>query len=177
MSKWIIDPDHSVAAFKVRHLMVAHVRGQFNRLSGSVYFDSAEPTTFTLEVQVDTEGIYTGIVKRDEHLKSPDFLNVAANQRITFKSSGFEGTIKGGKLSGDLTIHGVTRPVTLDLKISGPAQVPDELGGGTTLGLTASTTIDREKFNMNWNVPLADGGLMVGREVQIDLDLEADIEE
>ena len=177
MAKWNIDPDHSVAAFKVQHMMITHIRGQFNKLSGSAMFDPADHSTFSLEVMVDTTGLYTGIKKRDAHLSSPDFFDVATYPAITFKSTGFKASGNGGKLTGDLTIHGVTKPVNLEVAFAGPVMTPEDFGGETTLGITATATVNREDFGMAWNVPLDDGGIMVGWDIGINLDIEADLEE
>jgi len=177
MPKWNIDADHSVAAFQVRHLMITHVRGQFNKLSGSALFDPADRSSFSLEVSIDATGLYTGIRKRDDHLSSPDFFDVAANPVITFKSTGFKPAGDGGILAGDLTIHGVTQPVTLEVAFSGPVVSPADLGGDITLGITATAVINREDFGMVWNVPMDDGGVMVGLDIGIKLDIEADLEE
>ncbi len=177
MAKWNIDPDHSVAAFKVRHMMVAHVRGQFNKLGGTIAYDQNDPSLFSLEVTIDVLGLLTGIAQRDEHLQSPDFFDMAAHPTIVFKSSAFTPGGKGGKLTGDLTIHGVTKPVVLDLTFSGPIRSPEDFGGEITLGITATATVNREEFGMVWNVPMDDGGVMVGKEIAIDLDIEADLKE
>jgi len=177
MAQWNIDPDHSVAAFKVRHMTVAHVRGQFNKLSGSALFDPADRSSFSLEVSIDASGIYTGIKKRDGHLASPDFFDMATHPAITFKSTGFTAAGDGGSLTGDLTIHGVTQPVTLEVAFSGPVVSPEDLGSDTTLGITATSTVNREDFGMAWNVPMDNGGVMVGLDIGINLDIEADLEE
>lgn len=177
MTKWNIDPDHSVAAFNVLHMMAAHVRGQFNRLSGSAQFDPGDRSSFSLEVTIDATGIYTGIAQRDGHLSSPDFFDLATHPAISFQSTGFKASAGGGSLAGDLTIHGVTQPITLDVKFSGPVISPKDFGGETTLGITATASINREDFGMTWNVPLDDGGVMIGKEIWIDLDIEADMEE
>lgn len=177
MPKWNIDADHSVAAFKVRHMMITHVRGQFNKLSGAALFDPADHSSFSLEVTIDATGIYTGIRKRDDHLSSPDFLDVAKHPAITFKSTGFKAAGAGGILTGDLTIHGVKQPATMEVAFSGPVVSPADLGGDTTLGITATTVINRKDFGMAWNVPMNDGGMMVGPDIGINLDIEADLED
>jgi polyisoprenoid-binding protein YceI len=177
MPKWKIDADHSVAAFKVRHMMITFVRGQFNKLSGSALFDPADRSSFSLEVMIDASGLYTGIKKRDDHLASPDFLDVAEHPAITFKSTGFTAAEDGGILTGDLTIHGVTQSVTFEVAFSGPVVSPADLGGDTTLGITATALVNREDFGMTWNVPINDGGVMVGMDIGINLDIEADLEE
>lgn len=175
--KWNIDPDHSVAAFKVRHMMAAYVRGQFNKLSGSARFDPKDLSSFSLEFVVDATGLYTGIAQRDEHLSSSDFFDLETYPTITFKSTGFTAARGGGRLAGDVTIHGVTKPITLEVKFSGPVVSPEDFGGETTLGIAASALINREEFGMVWNVAMDDGGVVVGKDVGIDLDIEADLEE
>ena len=177
MAKWNIDPDHSVAAFKVHHMMVSHVRGQYNKLSGAVQFDPSDHSSFSLEVMVDATGLYTGIKKRDDHLASPDFFDVATHPTITFKSTGFTASGDGGTLTGDLSIHGITKSIPLEVAFSGPVISPEDFGGETTLGITATATINRQDFDMAWNVPLNDGGVMVGWDIGINLDIEADLEE
>lgn len=178
MAKWTIDADHSVAAFSVRHLMITNVHGQFNRISGTVDFDPADQAGLALEAVIDVAGIYTGISKRDEHLRSPDFFDAQRLPTITFHSTGFDaaGTNKG-RLAGELTIHGITRPVTFDVTFFGPVIGPEELGRETTVGLSARTSLNREDFGMTWNVPFGDGGVVVGREIEIDLEIEADLTE
>lgn len=178
MAKWNIDPDHSVAAFKVRHMMLANVRGQFNKISGSIQFDFENQSEFSLEATIDASGIYTGIGQRDEHLSSPDFFDVAKHPNISFRSTGYElQESNKGKLTGDLTIHGITHPVNLDVNFAGPMKSPEDMGGETSLGITASATINREDFGMAWNAPLDNGGVMVGTDIEIHLDIEADLEE
>ncbi len=174
MAKWIIDPDHSVAAFTVRHMMVSNVRGQFNKLSGAIQFDPADIAHSSVEVEIETEGIWTGIQKRDEHLRSPDFFDVAQYPKIFFRSAKVNAV--GGKrfsLTGNLTLHGVTRSVSFDAEYVGPVKGTEE--GETCLGFTAVAEINREDYGILWNVAsLEKGGVVVGREVRITLDVEAD---
>ena len=174
MAKWIIDPDHSVAGFAVRHMMISNVRGQFNKISGVVLFDPPDLDHLSVEAEIDAEGIYTGIQKRDEHLRSPDFFDVTRYPKIVFKSTKAEAG--GGnrcKVTGNLTIRDVTRPVTFEVEYSGPVKDPfDE--GGTSIGFSASTEINREDFGVLWNAPM-EGGVIVGKEVRITLDVEADL--
>jgi polyisoprenoid-binding protein YceI len=174
MAKWVIDADHSVAAFSVRHMMVSNVHGQFNKISGTVQFDSSDMARSSVEVEIDAAGLYTGIQKRDEHLRSPDFFDVAKYPLILFKSGRVE-SLGGNRFSvtGALTIHGITRPVTFDAEYLGPVKGTEE--GETVIGFTASTTINREDFGIMWNVALLEkGGVVVGKDVQISLDIEAD---
>ena len=174
MAKWVIDPDHSVAAFAVRHMMVSNVHGQFNKISGAIQFDPSDVARAAVEAEIDVPGIHTGIPKRDEHLTSPDFFDVAKYPKILFKSTRVDLT--GGnhfKVSGTLTIHGVTRPVTFDTEYLGPVKGTEE--GETVIGFTATTAVDREDYGITWNVALLEkGGVVVGKEVQITLDVEAD---
>jgi polyisoprenoid-binding protein YceI len=173
MAKWKIDPDHSVAAFIVRHMMIADVRGQFNKISGTIYFDPAEAAKSSVEAVIAVGGIYTGITKRDDHLRSPEFLDVEKYPQIIFRSSKVE-SLNGNRLkvTGDLSIHGTTRTVVLDAEFSGIEKSPY---GETTIGFSAATLINREDYGLLWNVALESGGVMVGKEVKIILDIEADL--
>jgi len=175
MAKWVIDPDHSVASFVVRHMMVANVRGQFNRISGAIHFDPADMTNSSVEIFIDASGIYTGIQKRDNHLRSPDFLDVERYPQITFKSTHVKTTQENCfRVLGNLSIRGISHPVTLDAEYNGPEKSPY---GETSMGFTATTNIDRGEYNMTWNVLLESGGVMVGKKVLITLDAEADLSE
>jgi polyisoprenoid-binding protein YceI len=173
MARWVADPDHSVAAFIIKHMMVANVRGQFNKISAELSFDPADISHSSVEAVIDASGIYTGIQKRDDHLRSPDFFDVAEYPLITFKSNKAETSgERHFKITGDLTIHGITRPVTLDAEYSGIEKSSD---GDISIGFTASTRINREDYGLTWNVELESRGVMVGKEVQIFLDIEADL--
>jgi len=173
MGKWVIDPDHSVAAFAVRHMMVADVRGQFNKVSGTITFDPDDLSQSSVEVVIDASGIYTGIKKRDDHLRSPDFLDVEKFPHIVFKSTHAEGAgEKGLRITGKITIHGITKQITFAANCSGPEKSPY---GEISTGFTASISINREDYNIMWNVPLESGGVMVGREILIILEIEADL--
>lgn len=174
MARWIIDPDHSVASFVVRHMMVTNVRGQFNRIQGTISFESGDIGNSSVEVVIDASGIYTGIQKRDDHLRSPDFLDVEKYPHIHFKSTEVAGA--GGnqfRISGKLTIHGITKQTTLIAEFTGPEKSPY---GETSVGFTAHCSVNREDYNIIWNVLLENGGVMVGREIEIVLDVEADLE-
>jgi len=173
MAKWVIDPDHSVAAFVIKHMMVANVRGQFNKISGTIHFDPADLGKSSVKVSIDASDIYTGIQKRDNHLRSPDFFDTATYPHIIFKSTKVEGD--GGnkfKVNGDLTIHGITRQVTFDVEYSGPEKSPY---GETSMGFTATAMVNREDYGLLWNVALESGGVMIGKDVRILIDIEADL--
>ena len=174
MAKWIVDPDHSVAAFSILHMMIAHVRGQFNGVAGTVYFDPQNIAGSSVELTIKASSVTTGIQKRDDHLKSADFLDVGKYPEISFRSVGI-GAVEGSRASvaGDLTLHGVTRRITVEAEFSGP--VKDPFGGGSSMGFTASAAINREDFGMDWNQPMEDNGIVLGREIWLDIDLDADL--
>lgn len=166
-----IDPAHSGVHFSVRHLMLSNVRGTFSGLRGTVIYDPANPSAAQVDVTVDAATISTGDPKRDEHLKSPDFLDVAKYPAIVFKSKRIEKTGDSEfKVTGDLTIHGVTREAVLSVEdVTPEAKDP---WGGTRIGATARTKIDRQQFGVAWNSPLETGGVLVGDDVKVEFDLE-----
>jgi len=173
MPKWTIDSDHSVVAFSVRHMMIAHVRGQFNRISGEIAFDPQNIGASSIEMRIDPASIITGIQKRDDHLRSQDFFDVSKYPEIIFKSTHIdhvEGT--HGNVSGDLTMHGITRQVTLTTEFLGP--VKDPFGDTVSMGFSAAGKIDRRDYNMEWNQLMAANGIMLGWEIELFIDLEAD---
>jgi polyisoprenoid-binding protein YceI len=175
MKRWIIDPDHTVATFSVRHMMVANVHGQFNTISGTIHFDPADSPHSSVEVTIDATAIYTGIPKRDEHLRSEDFLDAGNHPRITFRSTKAEHIGSNRfRVTGDLAIRGITRQITLEGEHFGPVKDPFE-ESGRSIGFVASAAVNREEYGMTWNVPMELGGLMVGKEVRITLEVEADL--
>jgi polyisoprenoid-binding protein YceI len=168
---WKIDPDHAFVEFKVRHLMVSNVKGVFTKLDGTVEADDADLSKASVKVTIDTASIDTNIAKRDEHLRSADFFDVAHYPTMTFVSKKViveNGTV--GKVIGDLTIRGTSREVTLDVEAFTPP-IKDPWGN-TRRGATASTTINRKDFGLTWNAVLEAGGVAVGDEVKISLDIE-----
>lgn len=172
MAKWRIDPDHSVAAFAIRHMMITHVHGQFNKISGTIEFDTGNIKNLSAELKIEVSSLFTGISKRDEHLRSEDFFHSDKFPEIIFKSKNSEKTgFSNGKVSGDLSIHGITRQITLDFEYLGPIKSPF---GETCIGFNASTNLNREDFGMTWN-QLMEDGIMVGKDVRINLNLEADL--
>jgi polyisoprenoid-binding protein YceI len=175
MPKWIIDPDHSVGAFSIGHLMVAHVHGQMNNVTGTISFDPPDVAGLTVEFEIGVRSILTGIQKRDDHLKSQDFFHADENPKITFKSSKAERTgFTSCKVSGDITIHGITRPLTLEVEVLGPVKSPF---GETSIGISGRTVLNREDFGMTWNESVEGGGFMVGKDAEVSVDLEADLAE
>jgi polyisoprenoid-binding protein YceI len=169
-STWKIDPVHSVAEFKVRHMMISNVKGQFT-VTGSIMLDLNDITKSRIEASADAASINTRDPQRDGHLKSPDFFDVAKYPALTFASNHVER--KGeGKLAvtGNLTIHGVTREVIFD--VEGPAPPGKDPWGNTRIGLSANAMVNRKDFGLNWNAALEAGEFLVGEEVAITLDVE-----
>jgi polyisoprenoid-binding protein YceI len=170
-TQWQIDPAHSAAHFSVRHLMISNVRGEFTKLSGSAVLNPADPSKSTVEVTIQTGSINTREPQRDEHLRSADFLDVANYPTITFKSKRNEAVeLEYFKLTGDLTIRGVTKEVTLD--VEGPTPPVKDPWGNVRAGVTASTKINRKDFGLVWNALVEGGGVMVGDEVKITIEAE-----
>lgn len=167
---WTIDPAHSSVEFSVRHLMITTVRGRFTGVQGSVTIDEAQPARSAVEVVIDASTIDTREPQRDAHLRSADFLEVETFPTLTFRSTGLDGTLgERFALTGDLTIHGVTRPVVLDVQSEG--QMKDALGGLRS-GFTAATRIKRSDYGLTWNQLLEAGGVTVSDEVKIALDVQ-----
>jgi polyisoprenoid-binding protein YceI len=168
---WDVDASHSSAGFKVRHLMLSHVRGELGTVSGTIWIDEQQPARSRLEVAVDARQIATRDAKRDEHLRSADFLDVANHPTVTFRSTKVEGAdLAHLRITGELTIRGTARPVTLEVDPLPPA-VADPWGG-TRRGATARTKINRKDWGLHWNVALEAGGIAVGEEVAIEIEVE-----
>jgi polyisoprenoid-binding protein YceI len=167
---WDVDASHSAAQFAVRHMMVAMVRGQFDKMSGSVKVDDKDITKSVIDVTIDAKSINTRDAKRDEHLRAADFFDTAKHPNITFKSKKIEKA-DGNKLkvTGDLTMRGVTKPVTLVTEVSNPVKNP---WGQTIRGVTATGTLNRKDWGLVWNKALEAGGVAVGEEVQLTIDAE-----
>lgn len=169
-STWQFDPSHSAASFVVRHLMISNVRGEMHGLAGTAEWDDKDPATLKIEVSIDASTIDTREEKRDAHLKSPDFLDVAKNPKLTFKSkSAASAGPNKFKVTGDLTIHGVTKETVFDVETTPPVKTP---WGDRRIGAVATAKIDRSNFGLNWNKALETGGVLVGDEVAITIDAE-----
>jgi polyisoprenoid-binding protein YceI len=167
---WQIDPVHSSIGFSVRHMMVSNVHGSFGKVSGTITYDGKDVSSIAADVTVDTTSITTHNEKRDAHLKSPDFFDVATYPALTFKSKKVEKVAAGKfKLIGDLTMHGVTKEVTLD--VDGPSQAI-VAQGATRVGATATTTLNRQDYGVKWSRNIDGGGVVVGDEVKVTLELE-----
>jgi polyisoprenoid-binding protein YceI len=171
VAQYDIDPTHSNAQFKVRHMMISNVKGEFTKIAGKVAFDPANPGGASIDVTIDATSISTRDPQRDEHLKSADFLDVANHPSIAFRSKKVTPAGKDAyEITGDLTIRGATREVKL-LADSVTPEAKDPWGGARR-GATATTTINRKDFGLGWNMALETGGIMVGEEVHITLDVE-----
>jgi polyisoprenoid-binding protein YceI len=167
---WQLDPVHTSVEFVARHLMVTKVRGGFTTVSGNIHI-ADDPLGSWAEVTVDPASVETGDEKRDAHLRSPDFFDVEQYPDITFRSTRVEGSSPDHfKLEGDLTVHGVTRHVALDVDYHGWTSDP---WGGRRAGFSASTELDREDFGLTWNVALESGGFLVGKKIRLEFEIEA----
>ncbi len=170
-TQWDFDLSHSSVNFHVRHLMVSKVHGRFTKWSGALALDEQDLTKSQIDVSIDAASIDTREDKRDEHLRSADFLDVASFPTITFKSTQIEREGEDAyRVLGDLTLPGVTRPVALE--VEGGARVTDPWGG-TRTGFSAKTSISRKDFGLTWNVALEAGGFLVGDKLDITLEIEA----
>ncbi len=167
---YALDPAHTTAEFVVRHLMITKVRGRFTGVSGTIEVPEGSNVPASVDVTIDAASIDTREAQRDGHLKSPDFLEVETFPAIAFKSTGTHGSGDAFKVLGDLTIHGVTRPVILDTTFEGRSGDP---WGNDRIGYEAHTKISRKDFGLEWNQALETGGVVVGDEVKIELNVEA----
>ena len=165
-----VDASHTSVQFSVRHMMISNVRGEFTKLSGTAVGDVANPTAAVVEATIDAASVDTRNEKRDEHLKGPDFLDTAKFPTITFKSTKVEKAGAAWKLTGDLTLHGVTKPVVLDVtNVTPPVKDP---WGNTRIGAQATTKINRQDFGIVFHKALDGGGVLVGDEIAITIDVE-----
>jgi len=182
MARWFFEPGHTAAEFRARHMMVTWVRGHFKDVHGTLDFDPESPGTASAEVTIDTRKIWTGESDRDTHLKSADFLDVENHPTITFKGNRVD--LRGAdeaRFHGELTIRGVTRPATLDVRSLGQWRTPwwedgVDKGPKTRAGFVATTRINRHDFGVSWNNLMDRGGVIVGDDVDITIDAEAVLE-
>ncbi len=169
-TEYQIDQGHSSVNFKVRHL-VSKTAGKFDKFSGTINHEPGKPETWKVEAHIDATSINTNEPKRDKHLRSADFFDTDKNKELVFKSTGVkEVTDKTAKLEGNLTIHGVTKPVVLDMEMGGEGTDP---WGNHSIGFTASTKLNRKDFGLTWNKALEAGGFLVGDDVEVVLEIEA----
>jgi polyisoprenoid-binding protein YceI len=171
VSTWDIDPSHSAAHFSVRHMMVSTVRGEFGKLTGSVTLDPADVTRWSVQASIDATSINTREPQRDAHLRSPDFFDVERFPTIDFRSTKIVRTGPDTyELTGQLTLHGVTREITLSVESDG-VETKDPYGK-LRRGASATGKLNRKDFGLNWNQTLEAGGILVGEEVKISIDVE-----
>lgn len=168
---YAIDGAHSKAQFSVRHMMVSNVRGEFAKMKGSIDYDEKNPAAIRIDATIEVASINTGEPKRDEHLKSPDFFDAAKFPVIRFLSKSARKTAGGLAVTGGLTIRGVTKEVVL--QVEGPSPEVRDPWGNLRRGATATTKINRRDFGLTWNAALETGGVVVGDEVAITIDVEA----
>jgi len=172
ITTWNIDPVHTTAEFKVRHMMITNVKGHFKPVTGVITIDEADISKSHVEASIDAASIDTREPDRDTHLRSADFLDVEKFPTLTFTSTRVTPKGKGDlEVEGDLTIHGVTRKVTF--AVEGPSEPGKDPWGNTRIGLSATTKFNRKDFGLTWNAALETGGILVGDEVTITLDVQA----
>jgi polyisoprenoid-binding protein YceI len=166
---WTIDAAHSTVEFAVKHMMFTTVKGRFTDVTGTVEFDETDPTDGRADITIAAASIDTRDAKRDAHLRSSDFFDVEQYPTLTFRSTKVEGTARQFALTGDLTIRGLTRPITLDVTYEGAGKDP---WGSERVGYTATGKLNRKDFGLTWNAALETGGVLVGDEVRITLELQ-----
>jgi polyisoprenoid-binding protein YceI len=179
MAKWTFEPGHTAAGFRARHMMVTYVRGHFKNIQGTLEFDPEDPSKSSVEVRIDAHGIWTGVEQRDDHLRSADFLDVEHHPEITFTGNHVE--VKGEHdfaVTGDLTIRGVTSNAILNISYLGQWETPwwedgVDKGPKTRAGFLAIARINRHDFGVSWQDAMDRGGIVVGNEIDITIDVEA----
>jgi len=167
---WKLDPSHTLVEFSAKHLMITTVKGRFTDVEGFIHADEKDIKDSSVEATLKAATIDTRTEQRDNHLRSADFLEVEKYPEINFRSTRIEGSKQEFKLTGDLTIRGVTRQITLDVTFEGQTKDP---WGGERIGFSASGKIDRRDFGLTWNVMLEAGGLTVGNDIKINIEVEA----
>ncbi len=168
---WKIDPAHSSAEFKVKHMMISNVKGKFTGLDGNLVLDPVDSTKSSVEATIPVATLTTGDAQRDGHLKSPDFFDAEKFPVFTFKSIAVHsGAPAEHEVIGELTMHGVTKVVSFE--VEGPSAPAKDPWGNTRVGLSATATINRKDFGLTWNSALETGGVLVGEEIALTLDVE-----
>ncbi len=167
---WKIDPAHSIVEFSAKHLMITTVKGRITDIEGIIYTDEKNPKNSSVEATLKAVSLDTRTDQRDQHLRSADFLDAEKYPEIRFRSTLIQGDKPNFKLSGDLTIRDVTKPITLDVEFEGETKDP---WGGERVGFSATGKIDRREFGLTWNQALETGGVVVGNEVKISLEVQA----
>jgi len=166
---WTLDPAHTTVEFVAKHMMITTVKGRFAEFTGTIVADDVRLEDSTVEVTMQAASLDTRSEQRDAHLRSPDFLDVEHYPEVTFRSTGLRGSKESFKLTGDLTIRGVTRPITLDVTFEGEGKDP---WGGTRASFSAKGEFDRRDFGLTWNVALETGGILVSNEVKINIEAQ-----
>ncbi|MDZ4838092.1 MAG: YceI family protein [Candidatus Melainabacteria bacterium] len=170
-NEWKLDPMHSKAGFEVKHMMISTVRGDFSKLSGTAQYDGKNVNSIKVDATIDANSISTGNEDRDKHLRNKDFFDTEKFSDIKFVSKSSKAAGKGKfKLAGDLTMHGVTKPVTLD--VDGPSEQINDKHGNWKIGASATTKVNRKDFGLSYGGLMDNGGAMVGDEIKIVLDIE-----
>jgi polyisoprenoid-binding protein YceI len=171
ITTWKLDPAHSHAEFKVKHMMISNVKGSFSGLTGTLTEHAFDASLSSVEATVPVPTVSTGDPQRDGHLKSADFFDAEKYPEMTFKSTRVQKKGEGEyAVTGDLTLHGVTKPVTF--AVDGPSAPGKDPWGNTRIGLSATAKINRKDFGLNWNAALETGGILVGEDVQIALEIQ-----
>ena len=173
MAKWVIDTDHACAMFSVRHFMIANVVGLFGNMTGVITFDPPDISHLSAEAEIDVPHLSTGSKGRDEHLLSPDFLDASKHPKILFKTRRVEAIgERKGRVTADLTIRGITRPISFEVEFFGPVKSP--FSGNPSIGFSGATKINREDYGIVSEYQMEGGGLVVGKEVTITFEVQAD---
>jgi len=167
---WKLDPAHSLVEFSAKHMMITTVKGRIAEFEGIIYTDEKDPRNSSVEVRLKAASIDTRTDQRDQHLRSGDFLNVEKYPDMTFRSRRITGDKENFKLTGDLTIRDVTKEITLDVEFEGRNKDP---WGGERVGFSANGKIDRREFGLTWNQALETGGVLVGNEIRINIEVQA----
>lgn len=171
VTTWNIDPAHSHAEFKVKHMMISHVKGSFSGITGTLKLNDSDSTQSSVDATIPVSTLSTGDSQRDGHLKSADFLDVEKYPTFAFRSSHVAKHAPGAhKVTGELTLHGVTRPATFD--VEGPSEPGKDPYGNLRIGLSASTKVNRKEFGLSWNAALETGGVLIGDEVTLSLEIQ-----
>src|SRR4051812_13750604 len=169
-TEWKLDPTHTLVEFSAKHLMISTVKGRIADVQGSIFIDEQNPQDSSVEVTLNAASIDSRTEMRDQHLRSADFLDVEKYPQIRFKSTRIEGDRTEFKLTGDLTIRDVTKEITLDVQFEGQTKDP---WGGERVGFSANGKIDRRDFGLTWNMLLETGGLTVGNDIKVSIEVEA----
>jgi polyisoprenoid-binding protein YceI len=167
--RWVIDASHSTAEFTVRHLMITNVRGRFGKLAGNVEFDPEKPEQASIDATIDATSIDTRDEKRDAHLRSPDFFDTEKFPELKFRSKKVSRSDDGLTVVGDLTMHGVTKEITL--AVEGPTAPQKDPWGNTRVGASATAKLNRKDWGLHWNATLEAGGVLVGDQVKLQLEV------